>query len=288
MFPTSEPAAERSCTVFRSRPVDNMTEADWKDEYRLLRDRFAHAGEIIAALSVPQTTIQTFKGRVGSSGDVGGSAQGVFLVDTDHGPKVLKLIHRPFDGLVDEQTSKWDGRMSDQVILQNQFTEYGKSFPVTGVLQTEEVNALLARYPEMSTMMWDDARRRGGGSPAVSGMLMDFVPDAWNPKVNGSTHVVRDPPAHAVGWDLDKQEQELRQIADIKEQLSVMSRDPQVLIAADGKCSAFDFGLELPMFRVDPKQEHFGQAWYDCPSKNVYVGIAQKIRWKVEDLRKRG
>jgi len=115
-----------------------------------------------------------------------------------------------------------------------------------------EFTNLFRKFPELKTNL-----RKSYPDAKWSAFLMDYVPNAWNPKKNGTTAEISNPPSHFIKWNILDLRKQVSQISRIRDLLGIHSRDLQILISEDGKVYAIDFGLETILYRGDLSGDRF-------------------------------
>jgi hypothetical protein len=204
---------------------------DFASEYRLLRERLSRSDEVLDALRFPAEDITAFRNSV--SGDNSGSALGVARVDTVRGPKVIKLIAQEPNARNPEVGDRAN-RSSDQVLTQLQLGELGYGIPVSGTLDRQGVTALLERFPEL--------RPTAAGRPPPSyGIVMDYVPDGWNPKpLQNRADLQKPAPAWAAYFDFERLEQRIARTCIAIEALGLQDHDFQLIFTRAGEALVID------------------------------------------------
>lgn len=211
-------------------------------EYRLLRERLKRSHEVLAALRFPAHFVTNHRGAVGQ--DNSGSALGVHLVDTVHGPKVIKLIG------VEAHTRNPEvgdpaNRASDQALIQLQLGELGFAVPVSGTLSHEDVAALLERFPGLRPTAADRP-------PPKFGVVMDYVPDGWNPKpLQNRADRQRPAPAWASYLDFEQLEQRVARACLAIEALGLQDHDFQLMFNRKGEA----FVIDPELFEVRDRED---------------------------------
>ncbi len=260
--------------LFIERPQISLErDSEWKSEYIRLRENMANADEKIAALSLSQTVILEVVEPIGGYGDRGHNPGGVFLVKTPMGPKALKVLPRNWDELIDI-SSGMTNRQRDEVILQNFFADYGLAVPIRGTFSEKDTSELLNRLPYLKANLRHFENYK---SAQWTAYLMDFIPNAWNPKKWGKSFEISPPPPHAKNWDLAAIQLQIKEIAKLRDALKIHLRDPQVLISASGKMYAIDFGLETALHRDDLTGSSFSPPEENSATQNTFEWLVQMI-----------
>lgn len=227
---------------------------DWSAEHILLRERLKNADSLLNQLKVSSDKIVHIDESI--MGDASARAWGVFRVETPQGAKVLKVLTKPMDtkGFAPYDPSSL---CRDQLFIQLQLGELGVAIPVQGWLDRSALEDLRKRFPHI---FHSD---RGNFQWAI---LMDYVPQGWNPKpLNNRMDLRKKAPDYVREWDLKKLEAEVIRIGRVLKYLGVVADDLQFIFNREGR----PFLIDLEHYHIRERDQLKGPAyklWTDSPA----------------------
>jgi hypothetical protein len=274
--------------VRRARiPVRSLSKPQWKEEYKLLRERIRTSPDLIRSLSISRDHILGVDCFLEDPTDPKPDrdlgipyprANGVFLVRTRMGPRVLKLSSLDWPDRT-SQDAGYEMRHHDEVAILNHVAEYGLAIPIHEVLDRSQVGSFFDRFPvARAQLRYPDQR-------VFSGMLMEYLPEAYNPKYPGRDWMIKPGvPPHARTWNRNVLQLSLDDLGKIRDHLQLDVRDGQVLIAKSGLPRLIDVELELLRSRDDVEGRAYRAPDGVTANQNHYTRLFQMIEAELDRL----
>lgn len=229
-----------------STPQLEIRDIHWTAEHILLRERLKNADNLLNQLKVSSDKIVHIDDSI--MGDDSTRAWGVFRVETPQGTKALKVLTVPMDtkGFAPYDPSSL---CRDQLFIQLQLGELGAAVPVQGWLDLSALEDLRRRFPHVFHS------HRGDFQWAI---LMDYVPQGWNPKPrNNRMDLRKKAPDYVREWDLKKLKTEVIQIGRVLKYLGVRADDLQFIFNREGR----PFLIDVELYHIDERDRLTGPAY---------------------------